>query len=111
LVDAENYLLTCYRYIELNPVVAGMVNTPEEYRWSSYPCNAWDKYDELVTAHELYLRVATVVDERQRNYRELFRVALSEVDVHQIRQSLHRNYPLGNDRFKAQIELALGEDR
>ncbi len=108
LVDAENYLLTCYRYIELNPVVAGMVNTPEEYRWSSYPCNAWGKYDELVTAHELYLRVGNIDEERCRHYRELFSVALSDVDVHQVRDSLNRNYPVGNDQFKVQIESALG---
>jgi putative transposase len=41
LVNAEEYLLTCYRYIELNPVAAGMVNTPEQYRWSSYRWHAW----------------------------------------------------------------------
>ena len=41
LVQSERYLLTCYRYIELNPVRARMVDHPEEYRWSSYGVNAW----------------------------------------------------------------------
>ena len=40
LINDEEYLLTCMRYIELNPVRANMVHLPEEYRWSSYPCNA-----------------------------------------------------------------------
>lgn len=40
LVDAEPYLLACYRYIELNPVRAGMVQHPEEYPWSSYRWHA-----------------------------------------------------------------------
>jgi len=40
LVQSENYLLTCSRYIELNPVRANMVETPAEYRWSSYGHNA-----------------------------------------------------------------------
>lgn len=51
LIDEENYLLTCSRYIELNPVAAGMVKTPDEYRWSSYRANAWGKHDALVVPH------------------------------------------------------------
>ena len=47
LVDAEEYLLTCYRYIEMNPVTAGMVATPEQYRWSSYRWHAWG-YEECI---------------------------------------------------------------
>lgn len=34
VIDSESYLLTCYRYVELNPVIAGMIERPEEYRWS-----------------------------------------------------------------------------
>jgi len=41
LIQSEKYLLTCYRYIELNPVRAGMVQKPEEYKWKSYHANAW----------------------------------------------------------------------
>ena len=40
LVDSECYLLTCMRYIELNPVRARMVVSPERYCWSSYAANA-----------------------------------------------------------------------
>jgi putative transposase len=36
LVDSDNYLLTCMRYFELNPVRANMVERPGEYKWSSY---------------------------------------------------------------------------
>ena len=36
LTQEENYFLACQRYIELNPVRAGMVGHPGEYRWSSY---------------------------------------------------------------------------
>ena len=41
-VDSEQNLLKCYRYIELNPVTASMVDRPEEYPWSSHHYNAWD---------------------------------------------------------------------
>ena len=55
LVDAENYLLTCYRYIEMNPVRAAMVREPVEYRWSSHRANALGHPDSVLTPHALYL--------------------------------------------------------
>ena len=57
LLDSERYLLSCQRYIELNPVRAGMVKHPGEYPWSSYRCNALGEPDELVSAHELLRRL------------------------------------------------------
>ncbi|MBA8885076.1 transposase [Dokdonella fugitiva] len=58
LVDSERYLLTCYRYIEMNPVRAGMVEEPGAYRWSSYGHNASGGPDAIVTPHPIYLRSA-----------------------------------------------------
>ena len=49
LIHDEQYLLTCMRYIELNPVRANMVNNPSQYRWSSYRCNAQGKHDQLIS--------------------------------------------------------------
>lgn len=51
LVDSDRYLLTCYRYIEMNPVRAAMVAAPGEYRWSSYASNAHAHSDPIVTPH------------------------------------------------------------
>ena len=109
LIDEEQYLLTCCRYIELNPVAAGMVQTPDQYRWSSYRANAWGKNDKLVAPHEIYLRMADSVEGRSYFYRELFKHAIPDEDIHTIRQSVSRNYPTGNERFKRQIESALGQ--
>jgi putative transposase len=39
LIDSERYLLTCLRYVELNPVRARMVASPDAYEWSSYALN------------------------------------------------------------------------
>ena len=58
LVEAETYLLGLYRYIELNPVRAGMVGDPSEYPWSSYQINALGKKSDLCTPHGLYLSLA-----------------------------------------------------
>ncbi len=63
LIDSENYLLTCYRYIELNPVRAeGMVQHPAEYPWSSHRFNALGKIDALVASHLMYQRLGKSVE-------------------------------------------------
>ena len=104
LVDAEAYLLHCYKYIELNPVRAGMVHRPEEYPWSSYACHAWGEANGLIEDHDLYLQLGKTADERCYAYRELFKAELSDQDMHLISEAIHYNYPLGNDRFKEKIE-------
>ncbi len=80
-IDAEEYLLTCYRYIELNPVRAGMVASPGDYRWSSYACNTNGVVDELVVPHELYLGLGNNPETRHQAYRALFRSALDSETI------------------------------
>ncbi|MEE4378673.1 MAG: transposase [Candidatus Competibacteraceae bacterium] len=108
LVDSSGYLLTCMRYIEMNPVRAGMVDHPAEYRWSSYVANASGDGNAIVTPHQEYLSLGASAIERQRAYRRLFNEAGDVDEVTMIRNALQTGTPLGNDRFKAQIETALG---
>jgi putative transposase len=58
LVQSDRYFLSCCRYIEMNPVVAGMVRKPGEYRWFSYSVNAWGAQSRLAM-HEEYLKGAS----------------------------------------------------
>jgi putative transposase len=108
LVDAERYLLTCYRYIELNPVAAGMVEHPGDYRWSSFGTNAWGIRNDLVSPHALFIALGDDPSSRQSRYRELFAGELPRESVHQIRTALDFSMPLGNDQFWRQVEQALG---
>jgi len=108
LVDADNYLLKCYRYIELNPVAAGMVQSPQEYKWSSYRCNAWNEAQALVTPHVNYLSLADNTEERCYRYRELFKAQQCEKDLHLIRSAMHYCQPVGDSRFKKSIERQIG---
>ncbi len=55
LIDTEHYLMCCYRYLELNPVRAGMVRKPANYVWSSFQANAHGKDEGLTRPHEVYL--------------------------------------------------------
>ena len=107
VINSEYYLLACMRYIELNPVRAGMVKKPIEYRWSSYAANAAGKYDKVVMSHELYLALGARQATRLHSYRDLFRQALKPEQVHDIRTTVQTGTPLGNDRFREQVELTL----
>jgi putative transposase len=107
LVQSDRYLLTCMRYIELNPVRAQMVTRPEEYCWSSYGVNAWGDCTWL-RHHEEYLRLGSSPEARGHAYRELFRTQLDEENLHLIRKAAHYCQPVGNDRFREQIERKYG---
>lgn len=104
LVDSEFYLLTCMRYIEMNPVRAVMVNHPSEYRWSSYHSNAGGNSDTLLVMHPVYRRLDIDDQKRRYAYRELFRNGLSIAELHEIREALNQELVLGREDFKDQIE-------
>ncbi len=107
LVQSDRYFLTCCRYIEMNPIVAGMVRKPEEYRWSSYRVNAWGAQSDL-TQHDEYLGLGDNPEKRCHAYRELFRYAIPDEDVHLIERASHYCHPVGDDRFRQQIEKRYG---
>ena len=107
VVDSEHYLLTLMRYIELNPVRAGMVAHPRDFPWSSYAFDALDETgpnSDWLTPHREYLRLGRNAADRQSAYRQLFRAAISANDLKEIRECTHKGWALGSERFKAQIE-------
>ncbi len=107
LVQEENYLMQCYRYIELNPVRAGIVTRPADYGWSSFRCNALGVESKLCTPHDLYLQLGTSPEERQRRYRDLFNESLSDSELQRIRAKLNSGKVLGDSRFKYRVEKTL----
>ena len=107
-IDSEKYFLACCRYIELNPVRAGMVRGPRDYCWSSYRAHAQGASDPLVADHELYRRIGRSASDRQTGYRVLFRTALDEAFVEDLRAATQGGWALGDMRFKRQIAEALG---
>lgn len=108
LVQAETYLLACQRYIELNPVRAGMVDDPAYYRWTSYRANALGQPDARLTAHPLYRALGRNDKERQAAYRALFRSHLNRAAIDDIRLALNQGQPVGNARFYAKIAQMTG---
>ena len=85
LVDAQDYLLACYRYIELNPVRARMIESPELHAWSSYPHNALCQTDPLVIPHPCYQSLGPDRHSRAVAYQAIVREALPDHTVQEIR--------------------------
>lgn len=108
LVQAETYLLACYRYIELNPVRADMVTDPGQHRWSSYRANGLGLPDARLTPHPLYLAQGRDPLERAQTYRALFRPHLDAEAAIDIRQALQLGMPVGRDRFAESICATVG---
>ena len=101
LIDSERYLLTCYRYIELNPMRAGLVQHPGHYRWSSYRANALGQYDALITTAKQYLALGASAANRQAAYRELFQQAIDERTLADIREATNKAWVLGAEPDQA----------
>ena len=108
VVQAEGYLLACQRYIELNPVRAGMVADPGQYRWSSYRANGLGGTDVRLSPHERYCALGGEDRERQAAYRALFRPELDAEAVDDIRKALQLGMPVGSERFAEMICGRLG---
>ncbi len=108
IVDAEDYVMACYRYIEANPVRARMVAKAEDHAWSSYAANALGQTDPLLSHHEVYSRLGDTAEIRQAEYRTLFTAGLGEDVVAIIRDATQRGWVPGSDRFRRQIAEALG---
>ena len=69
-VDVEPYFLSCARYIERNPVAAGLVAAPWDYAWSSSPAYALGKADPLLAYNVWYRELGKDASSRQRRWRE-----------------------------------------
>lgn len=113
VVDSEQYLLTLMRYIELNPVRAGMVAAPQDYMWSSYRRNALGEGGpnaDWLSSHAEYSRLGRDEADRLRAYQALFAAAIDPGDLAEIRDCTHKGWALGGERFRAEIE-ALGKRR
>jgi len=108
LVQSEKYLLELYRYIELNPVRAGMVQDPSEYSWSSYQCNAMGKQSNLLTAHPNYLAINQDSNNRLADYRKLFTGCVESELIEDIRKATKKGLALGNEQFKSKVEALSG---
>jgi putative transposase len=108
IIDSDRYLMACHRYIEANPVRAGMVLHPRDHRWSSWGHNGEGHADGLVTEHELYRALGRSTEARCLAYRELFAQGLDEATLGAMRDAAQRGWVAGDESFRQRIEKVLG---
>jgi len=107
-VSRDEYLIACSRYIELNPVRAGVVAHPKEYRWSSYQRRALGVWDRLLEDDVWYAGLGTIESERQEKYRQWIDAQIQEKEWEEIRQATQRGRLIGRETFQKQVEAMTG---
>ena len=109
-IQTEEYLLACCRYVDLNPVSAGMVRQPGEYRWSSFRQKTRDAVNAWIDFDDCYIALGETVSQRLQTY-EKFVIegvpASGEFDL--IRQALGSGQLTGNDQFIDEVERRTGK--
>ncbi len=103
VVEADRYLLACMRYIELNPVRAGIVQRPEQFPWSSYRHHAGLAAEPAITDHPLYWSLGNTPFERQAAYMRLFEQEADAAELDRIRAATHGGWALGERGFAAEV--------
>ncbi|MGY3040948.1 hypothetical protein ACVWWQ_002579 [Rhodanobacter sp. TND4EL1] len=96
------------RYIELNPVLAAKTASTQEYRWSSVHTHLGQASDPLITLHPLYLALGSAPDERCKADRAWPEQGVTDDDIARIRQHVHQERALGDDRVQRMVEKTLG---
>jgi putative transposase len=109
IVDTDSYLFTCYRYVELNPVRAGVVRHPLEYAWSSYRTNTAGEPSLVVTPHENFIALGDNDSSRRCAYESMFQTNLSEAMLQQIRDAANGGFALGSEAFVERLGKSLGK--
>lgn len=109
VIESERYLLTCMRYIDSNPVRAGLVAQCREYLWSSHAHYIGARTDPLITEHPLFWALGNTPFERDAAYQDLFEADISPSDLAALTESALKGWPLGSSEFL--LKLAAQTDR
>src|SRR4051812_17873506 len=98
LAANEHYALACYRYIDLNPVRAGLVQRAADYRWSSYRANTCAQLEHFLSPHATYLAIANAAPERAAGYAALCDTSLEQTVMEDIRKATRGGCSMGAPR-------------
>ena len=107
-IQKDSYLLSCCRYVELNPVRARMVSCAEDYKWSSYRERMLGEARELLDLDECYKGLGVLDRERRERYKTFLESVIPDSEKRFIRDSVRRNQLTGNGQFVDEVEQRLG---
>lgn len=103
VVDAAQYFMTCSLYIELKPLLAGLVAHAQDYVWSSYAHHIGARFDALITDHALYWALANTPFGREAAYKERAQQGLTTEDILLLTEATLKGWALGTEQFKTGI--------
>jgi putative transposase len=104
LIESERYLLACMVYIDLNPVRAGSVEQPADFRWSSHRHCIGLASDKLVTPHALFWGLGNTPFAREAAYVERVHAGLAASETVQLTQSALSGWALGSADFMSALQ-------
>jgi putative transposase len=107
-IEQERYLLSCIRYIEMNPVRAAIVSDPRKYQWSSYQKKAFLNSDPILDLDIYYLELGNSAAERAKAYREWFKASVPKEEWDRIKEGIARSVPIGSEEFTSKLSEKLG---
>ena len=98
-IESNRYLLACCRYVEMNPVAAGLCDDPADYPWSSCRSKVQTSLYEWLAFDPLYLALGDNQEERRRRYQEFLAGSVSEEESETIRKAVKRGQSTGGASF------------
>jgi putative transposase len=109
LVDRDAYFLTCCRYIELNPVRAGLVANPVEYRWSSCRYRTGCETAAWLDLDPGFLAMGATMRERWQVYQACLQEQVTSEQSQLIREAVHRGQLTGGPEFGKKMLDSIGK--
>ena len=107
-IKQDEYLLACCRYVELNPIRAGIVDAPENYKWSSYRCKIGIEKPDWLDLDPCYKNLGNTDKERAKRYKQFVKGSIPDGEWALIREALQRGQLTGSNRFIEEVERKIG---
>jgi putative transposase len=107
-INAGEYLLACCRYVELNPLRAGMVEDPAQYRWSSCPAKAGHQTNAWLDFDPFYLSLGSTAGGRAEKYARWLKETVPDEEWKLIREAVQRGQLTGNRKFERTVSEKIG---
>lgn len=107
-IKADEYLLACCRYIELNPVRAGIIEDPITYKWSSYRHKVGNEQLDWLDSDPCYIRLGATDRERGKKYKGWISKSIPEGEWEMLRQAIQRGQLTGGDKFVEAVAKKIG---
>jgi putative transposase len=107
-IESDRHLLVVLRYVELNPVRAGMVTSATDHAWSSVHVHLGRRSESMLTPHPSYLALGATPSDRASAYAALLAEGLTYEQTSEIRKASAQQRPFGSERFKQMLEKTLG---